>query len=161
MSSKSNVVNTAPESSAASADFNLALLNEISNPSIVKKKSKSTLTNTPAKSGSIAKVPAVPAKDKMPVCFDDRPELDHEFLIRIVSDVKVQIEIACSSFGYFDEGSLPVTGNAYLPSNQPTGADLLVGNTKVDACLYDPLKNFEKILVIFLNAVDSWGARGR
>lgn len=93
----------------------------------------------------------------------ERPELEKESLIRVVSDVQVQIEMACSTWGYFDDVYSPPGTNAYepMPIKQLSSKELLVGNAKVDACLYEPLKNFEMVAINFLNLVDTWGARGR
>ncbi|KAK4697526.1 hypothetical protein P7C71_g566, partial [Lecanoromycetidae sp. Uapishka_2] len=145
----------------------LASINEKVTP--VKAKGAPKPTNTDIEDFSTELINEIKASEhkkiadrvKMHSGLDKRPELNDEDLTRIVTDVKAQIEIACTSYGYFDESFLPVTGNAYVPTKQPTGVDLLVGRAKVDACLFDPLKNFELISFNFLRAVDSWGARGR
>jgi len=109
----------------------------------------------------------------MPVCFDQRPELDFDYLVRIVSDVNVQIEMACKTPGMFDEDYFPVTVSAYALDNCPhadaerdllerTGThEGLVGIDRVNAVLYGPLKNLEALLANFLSQVDNWGARAR
>jgi len=145
-----------------------AVLEHIERDSENKTETEDSVTSEPSTSKAKTK-PAFEGtitydEGRMPLCSDERPELDAEYLSRIISDVNTQIEMSCEVTGLFDEQEFRVQVSAYVEDYEAKKAAAekkLVGNARVNACLYDPLKSLQMMLGIFLNQISNWGARGR